>query len=124
MSAGRQRIVRFELNHWPNNDAHSIEGFFQWMKLREQSSFDPCSGFVTWPQFIAKRLDDVIGRHADMRSSVLKHLDDHGEDARDGAERRISFVKATETVELAKQFIGSVDEMDDHAKELAADERR
>src|SRR5205807_1539737 len=54
ISGGRQRIVRLELNHRPNNDAHSIERFFQWMKLCEQGALDSRSGFVTVPQFIAK----------------------------------------------------------------------
>ena len=66
----------------------------------------------------------MIGRHADVRRSVLEHLDGHAEHAGDCAEWRISFVKATQAVELAKEFVGAVDEMNDHEKELATDEHR
>ena len=36
------------------------------------------------------------------------------ENAGDGAEWRIGFMKAAKTVEVAEQFVGSVDEMDYH----------
>src|SRR5581483_4236297 len=109
-----QRIVRFEFDRWPNDNSHCSERVFEWMKLREQSAIDSHAGFVARPKIVPERFDDVIGGDTDVRRAVLKHLDNHAEDAVDSAERRISFVETTQTVELAKQFVGAVDEMNDH----------
>ena len=56
----------------------------------------------------------MVSRDADVRGVVFDHLRDHIEYAGNCAKRRIRFVEATQTVEVAEQFVGAVDEVDDH----------
>src|SRR6267378_4816228 len=84
------------------------------MKLGEQGSLNSCARFVAWPQTVAKRFDDVIGGYGDVRRIVFDHLRNHVEDAGHGAERRISFLEAANAVKVTKEFVGAVDEMNDH----------
>src|SRR6478609_8311304 len=44
---------------------------------------------VSGPEVVAKRLDDVIGRDADVRRALLQHLDDGAEHAGHGSERLV-----------------------------------
>src|SRR5882762_5592736 len=88
------------------------------MKLGEQGSLNSCARFVAWPQTVAKRFDDVIGGYGDVRRIVFDHLRNHVEDAGHGAERRISFLEAANAVKVTKEFVGAVDEMNDHWSEV------
>ena len=56
----------------------------------------------------------MIGCDAYVRRAVLDHLGDHMEHAGDSAERRIGFFEAPNAVEVTKQFVGAVDEVNDH----------
>ena len=49
-----------------------------------------------------------------MRGAVLNHLHDHIEDPGDRAEGWISLPEAPDSIEVTKQFVGAVDEVDDH----------
>ena len=124
MCGSRQSIVSFKFDHRPNDDAHRGQRVFQRMKLRQQRAFDAGTRFVTRPKFIAKRFDDVIARDTHMSYAVLDHLHDRIENAGDGAERRIGLVKTAQPIEVTKEFVGAVDEMNDHVKVLATDEHR
>ena len=116
MCGSRQSIVSFKFDHRPNDDAHRGQRVFQRMKLRQQRAFDAGTRLVSRPKIVAKRFDDVIGSDADMRCAVLDHLHDRIENAGDGAERRIGLVKTAQAVEMTKEFVGAVDEVDDHDK--------
>ena len=50
------------------------ERFLQRVELREQRRLDAVAGLVAGPEVVAKRLDDVIGRDADVRRALLDHL--------------------------------------------------
>ena len=86
---GGQRVVRLELDHGPYGDAHGRERFFQRMELREQRRLDAFAGLVAGPQPVAKRLDDVIGRNADVSRAGLDHLQHGLQHADHGAERPV-----------------------------------
>ena len=61
----------------------------------------------------------MIGRDTDVRGSLLEHLEHGVEDADDGTEGCIlALVEATQAVEVPEQFVGAVDEMNDHAQAL------
>src|SRR6266478_9396923 len=84
------------------------------MKLGEQDPFNSGARLVTRPKAVAKRFDDVIGGNAEVRRAVFNHLGDSVEHAGHSPERRISFFEAANAVKMAKEFVGAVDEMNDH----------
>src|SRR6185503_4678795 len=109
-----ERIVCLELNLGPHNHAHRDERFFEWSKLCLQCRFDACAGFVTRPQIVTKRFDDVVRGHTNMRRAVLEQLRHRRQHTRYGAERRISLLKAPYAVEVSKEFVCAVQQMNDH----------
>src|SRR5207249_11254945 len=70
----RSRIVGFQLDHGPYRHSQRGERILQRMKLREQRRLDPVTCLVARPKSITEGLDDVIGRHAEMRRPLLDHL--------------------------------------------------
>jgi len=56
----------------------------------------------------------VIGRDAEVRRALFHHLDDRIEHASDRAEWWVGFTEAPDAVEVAKEFVGSVNEVNDH----------
>jgi len=58
----------------------------------------------------------MIGGHPDMGSALLQHFQYAVEYTRDCAERPVYFRKSAQTVEVAKQFVRAVDEMNDHSR--------
>src|SRR4029079_6614473 len=91
------------------------EGFLERPKLRAQHRLDAGAGFVTRPETVAGRLDDVVGGDADVCRTFGDHFRNRVQHAGDGAEGWIRFLEATDAVEMAKQFVGAVDEMNDHS---------
>ena len=69
MRGRSERIVGFELDHRPDDNAHGRERLLERMKLREQRALDPSAGLVVRPETIAKRFDHVIGGDAEVRSA-------------------------------------------------------
>ena len=85
------------------------------MELREQRRLDAGAGLVAGPEAVAKRLDDVIGRDADVRRSLLDHLQHRLQHADHGAEGPVLPLReAAQAVEVAEQLVGAVDEVNDH----------
>src|SRR5262245_3984122 len=84
------------------------------MKLSPKSRINSCSRFVSGPQVVSERLNDVIGCHADVRGAVRHHFCDHSQQSQHSAEFRIGFLKATNAVEMAEKLVSAVDQMDDH----------
>jgi hypothetical protein len=114
---GCERIVGLQLDHRPDRDAHRGERLLERMELREEGGLDPIAGFVAGPELVSERLDDMIGRHADVRLSRLDHLQHGLQHADHGAERWIlALVEAAQPVEMAEQLIRTVDEVNDHAR--------
>ncbi len=120
MSSGRERIVGFELDHGPNRHAHRDKRFFEWNKLRSQRTFDAGAGFVTRPELVAKRLDDVVRRDTDVRGAVFEQLGHRAQHAGNCAERRISLLETTDSVEMTEQFVCTVDKVNDHVRQMLA----
>jgi hypothetical protein len=114
MRCGGEGIVSFEFNHGPDSHAHRCQRFFEWLKLREQRALDSGAGFITGPELIAKRLDDVIGGDADVSCAVLQHAKDGSEHSGDGAKRWISFLETPDAVEVPEEFVSAVDKVNDH----------
>src|SRR2546430_3187334 len=72
--------------------------------FRSQGGLDPLPRLVPGPEGVAEGLDDVVGRHAEVRSSLLDHLQHRMQHAHDGAERLVRTPGgATPAVELAEQ---------------------
>src|SRR3712207_4627014 len=85
------------------------------MKLRPQHGFNTCARLVVGPQFVAKRLDDVIGRDTHVRGAFLNHLQyaiQHADDRAEGA--IFVFRESPQAVEVAEQLVRAVDEVNDH----------
>src|SRR6266550_1277902 len=116
MCRGRQGVVSLKLDHRPHDNSHRRQRFLERMELGEQNWLDACAGFVVWPETVTKRLDDMIGRHSDVRGAVLDHLRNGMKNSGDGAERRIGFLKAPDSVEVTKKFVCAVDEVNDHSR--------
>src|ERR1700736_3471703 len=86
------------------------------MKLREQGGLDPRPGLVAGPQPIAERFDDVVGRHADVRSTLLEHLQDRVQHADHGPEGLIlAFAKAAQAVKMPEQLVRAVNQVYQHS---------
>ena len=114
-SGGGQRVVRLELDHRPHRHSHGDERFLQRVELREERALDADPRLVTGPEAVAERLDDVIGRHADMGRTRLDQLQHRLQDADHGAEWLVrALVESAQSVEVAEQLVGAVDEMNDH----------
>ena len=85
------------------------------MELREQRTLDAGAGLVVRPKPIAKRFDHVVGGDAEVRVAVLDHLKHGLQHANDRAVRAVhAFVEPAQAVEVTEQFVGAVDEVDDH----------
>ena len=65
MRGRSERIIGFELDHRPDDNAHRRERLLERMELREQRGLDAGAGLVVRPKPIAKRLDHVVGGDAD-----------------------------------------------------------
>ncbi len=138
MRGRSERIIGFELDHRPDDNAHRRKRLLERMELREQRGLDAGAGLVVRPKPIAKRLDHVIGGDAEVRVAVLdhsiakrlnhvvggdakvngvalQHLENRLQYANDRAVRTIfAFGKPAQPVKVAKQFVGTVNKIDDH----------
>src|SRR5437660_1463686 len=94
------------------------------MELRAQSALNSRACLVSGPEIVAERFDDVIRSNTEVSRAVLDHLCDRVQHTDNGAERWIGFGEATDAVEVPKEFVGAVDEVDDHKERLATDEHR
>src|SRR5438128_5490957 len=116
---GGERVVGLELDHGPYHHAHGGEGVFQRVELRQQGGLDPIPRFVPGPECVAEGLDDVVGRHAEMRGSLLDHLQYRVQHSDDRAERLVLALSgATPAVELPEQLVRDVQEVNDHRTDL------
>src|SRR6187402_2469608 len=57
----------------------------------------------------------MVGRHSEMGRAFLEHAQDGAEHAVDGAKRMVRQLRPAKPVEMAKELVCAVDEMDDHA---------
>jgi ATP-dependent DNA ligase len=112
---GGERIVRLQLDHGPHDDAHGGKRFFERVELLQEGRLDAISGLVSGPEPVPERLDDVIGRHPDVGSPGLDRLQDGVQHAGHRAKGTVlPLIEAAQTVEVAEQLVGAVDEMNDH----------
>ena len=89
MRGRSERIIGFELDHRPDDNAHRRERLLERMELREQRGLDAGAGLVVRPKPIAKRLDHVVGGDAEIRVAVLDHLENGLQHADDRAVRAV-----------------------------------
>jgi hypothetical protein len=115
MRGRSERIVGFEFNHRPDDNAHRRERFLQRMELREQRGLDPCAGLVTRPKPIAKRLDHVIGGDAEINGVGFQHLENSLQHTDNCAVWAVfAFGEPAQAVKVTEEFISAVDEMNYH----------
>ena len=99
-----------------DRDAHRDQRLLERMELRAQRRLDAGAGLVARPELVAERLDDVIGRDADVRRAALDHLAapycSTPTTAPNG--RSLPLLNAAQAVEVAEELVGAVDEVDEH----------
>ena len=121
MRGRSERIIGFELDHRPDDNAHRRERLLERMELREQRGLDAGAGLVVRPKPIAKRLDHVIGGNAEVRGTVLvfNYLENGLQHADDRAIRAVlAFGEPAQAVEVTEELVSTVDEMHDPRKRL------
>jgi len=80
------------------------------LELRQQVGFDAFGRFVAWPESVAKRFDDVIGRNGDVRGFVLEQTQHGSEDASDrGDLPPVRIPCGRQRVIVPEQFVCAVD---------------
>ena len=115
MRGRSERIIGFELDHRPDDNAHCRERLLERMELREQRGLDAGTGLVARPKPIAKRFDHVIGGDAEVGVAALDHLEHGLQHADDSAVRAVlAFVEPAQPVEVTEELVGAVDEVNDH----------
>ena len=115
MRGRSERIIGFELDHRPDDNAHRRERLLERMELREQRGLDAGAGLVVRPKPIAKRLDHVVGGDAEVRVAALDHLEHGLQHTDDSAVRTVlAFGKPAQAVEVTEELVGTVDEMTQH----------
>ena len=125
MRGRSERIIGFELDHRPDDNAHRRERLLERMELREQRGLDAVAGLVVRPKPIAKRLDHVVGGDAEIRVAALDHLEHGLQHADDGAVRAVhAFVEPAQAVEVTEELVGAVDEVNDHFVQPNSTSRR
>src|SRR5262249_50255193 len=75
MRGRSERIIGFELDHRPDDNAHCRERLLERMELRKQRGLDAGAGLVTRPKPIAKRLDYVVSGDTVISVAFLDHLE-------------------------------------------------
>ena len=92
------------------------------MELRAQRTLDPGADLVVRPESIAKRFDHMVGGDSDMREAgfAASRSWEHGLQYTDDgtAGTIVAFVKPAQPVEVTKEFVGAVDDVDDHETHL------
>ena len=108
---GGERIVGFELHHRPHHDAERRQRFFEQGKLRLEVGFDAFAGLVAGPELVSERLDDVIGRHRQVRGASVDHPEDRADHAAHRANlQAVGVACRRHRVVVTEQLVGSVDE--------------
>ena len=83
--------------------------------MRAQGGLDPGAVLVVRPKSIAKRLNHVIGRDAEVGVAVLDHLQNGLQHADDRAVRAVlTFRKPAQAVEVTEELVSAIDEVHDH----------
>ena len=115
MRGRSERIIGFELDHRPDDNAHPHERLLEGMELREQRGLDAGAGLVVRPKPIAKRLDHVVGGDAEIRVAVLQHLENGLQHADHGPIGTVhAFGEPTQSVEVTEEFVSAVNKMNYH----------
>ena len=121
MRGRSERIIGFELDHRPDDNAHRRERLLERMELREQRGLDAGAGLVVRPKPIAKRLDHVVGGDAEVGVAVLDHLEHGLQHADDGAVRAVfAFGEPAQAVEVTEEFVSAVEQGGRSGKSFAS----
>ena len=90
----------------------AAERLFEQRKLRPQIRVNPFAGFVIGPQFIAERLDHLIGRHTDVRRATLNQTQQRREYASHrGHLTTIAIARRGKRVIVPEQFVSAIDQV-------------
>jgi hypothetical protein len=73
-----QSIVRLKFHHRPNYDSGCGENILKERKLSQKVGINSFAGFVSRPQGISKRFDDMVRRHPDVGDASLQHAQQGG----------------------------------------------
>jgi hypothetical protein len=112
-AAAAASVVGLELDHRPHDHPGGRQHVLEQWKLREQIGLDACARLVSGPQVVAERFDHVIRCYGNVARAGV----DHAEDGRHHASHRpdlapLAVAGGRERVEVAKQFVGTVDKVD------------
>src|SRR2546430_2623061 len=117
----RERVIRLELLHRPDPDAHLTQCVLERMKLRQQLRFYALARFVSGPEVVAERLDDVIGRDAEVGCATLEHALDRAQYSHDGRDLvAIAALLPRHRVEMAEQLVCAIEQMNTHLNQRRA----
>ncbi len=110
-----KRIIGLELGHRPYWNPHRQQRVLERLELCTQCRLNSLPRFVPFPKLIAERLDNVIRGDAHIPCSLIEHLQHGIEHAGNRPESPILITRgATQPVEMAEEFVGSIDQMNDH----------
>ena len=114
--ACRQRVVRLELHHRPEDEARSRQGLLEQRELREEVGLDALPCLVARPQGVPEGLDHLVRRHRDVRRAAVDQAEQRGEHPPDRTDLGpVRQLRGRQRVVVAEQFIGPVDQVDVHA---------
>ncbi len=82
------------------------------MGIAPQVGVDAFARLVSWPQFVAKGFDYVIGRNRDVRGPAFHHAQNRSEDASDRCDFASVRFRGWQSVVVPEQLVCTVDEID------------
>ncbi len=68
-----QRVVGLELDHGPDDHAERAQRLLHRLELGVEQRVQALARLVARPERVAKRFDDVVRGHAQMRDAAFEH---------------------------------------------------
>ena len=112
---GRDRVVGFELDHRPHDEAERRGGALGELELVDEVRVETFAGLVAGEQVVAERLDHVIERDATVRDAPAAEQPPRlRRDARAAPTSRPSCCAGGAPNHARKQLVRAVEQMDLH----------
>ena len=113
---GRQRIVRFPLHHRPDRHAERRAARPRAAETARAGPARCRRRSCSRPQPVAERLDDVIGRHRDVRGAAGDHAQHRREHASHRADlHAVRVTRRRHRIVVPEQLVRAVDQVNVHA---------
>ena len=109
----RESVVGLEFDHWPDYNPHGLERLFKQRELSKETRIDTLARLVPGPEIIAKGLDDMVRRDADMGNSRFKHPSNASQHSACRGDLLTPAVRMWgHSVEMAKQLVSAIYKID------------